>query len=143
MDNRFLVGSQYFFKDIEGFNSKDIDYLIIETNPRDYKEKYQISGNCQCLFKWKKMSKDDFINNVLETKLPMEVGKFLVREVAFVIGLKINDLKKLRPVIERLDEKHKYLEVIYNSYLENGSFYLTDEQRELAYEEYKKAREQI
>ena len=141
MNRKILVGSQYFFKDIEGFNSKDVDYLILDYIPKNYKEKYQISGNGQCLFRWKKMSADNFIKNALETKLPMEIGKFFVVDFARMVGITINHLKQLEPVLEKLDEKHLYLKVIYNSYIENNDFVLTQEQRLLAYEEYKKARE--
>lgn len=36
---------------------------------------------------------------------------------------------------------HKYLGIIYDSYIENGKFCLTKEQRQKAYEEYKVARQ--
>lgn len=136
-----LVGSTYFFKDIEGFNSKDVDYLILENRPKEYKTNYQLTGKGQCLFKWKKMSVSEYISLALETKCPMEVGKFLVKEVAYSIGMKIEDLEKLAPVFEKLDDKHKYEKVIYDSYIENNKYYLTDEQRMRAYEVYKEFRQ--
>lgn len=40
----------------------------------------------------------------------------------------------------RLDERHRYEKTIYNAYIENGSFYLTDEQRRKAYDEYASVR---
>ena len=54
--------------------------------------------------------------------------------------LSIDDLKRLKPIIAKLDDKHKYEEVIYNAYLENNDFVLTDEQRQEAYRVYNKYR---
>ena len=140
MPRKILVGSRYFFKDIEGFNSKDVDYLILDYKPKGYKTQYQITGKGQCLFRWRRMSVDEYISLALETKLPMEVGKFLVKEVAYTIGMKIYDLKKLAPVFDKLDDKHLYEKVIFESYINNNGFYLTEAQRLRAYEEYKKYR---
>lgn len=140
MPRKILVGSTYFFKDIEGFKSKDVDYLILEHTPRGYKTKYQLTGNGQCLFKWRRMSVREYISLALETKLPMEVGKFLVKEVAYAIGMKIEHLKELAPVFEKMDKKHTYQKIIFDSYIENNGFFLTKEQRMRAYEDYKKAR---
>lgn len=140
MNRKILVGSTYFFKDIEGFKSKDIDYLIIEYVPKGYKTQYQITGKGQCLFKWRRMSVSEYISLALKTKLPMEVGKFLVKEVAQKVGMTIKDLKKLAPVFDRMDSKHTYQKIIFESYIENNGFFLTNEQRMRAYEDYKKAR---
>ena len=84
------------------------------------------------------MTPDEFVEYTLNSKLPMEIGKFLVPEIAEFLGFTIEHLKQLAPVVDRLDEKHKYERVIYNAYLENGAFYLTNEQRNEAYEEYMK-----
>ena len=54
--------------------------------------------------------------------------------------MSIDDLKRLKPIIAKLDDKHKYEEVIYNAYLENNDFVLTDEQRQEAYRVYNKYR---
>ena len=43
-------------------------------------------------------------------------------------------------MFEKIDEKHRYEKVIFDSYVENDGFFLTDEQRLRAYEEYKMAR---
>lgn len=141
MENKILVGSTYFFKDVKGFNSKDVDHVIIEKKPKKYKRCYQISGKGKCLFKWKQMSVDEYIDITLKSKLPMEAGKFLVKEVVDSIGMTIEDLKRLAPVFEKMDPKHTYLKIIYDSYIENGGFVLSDEQRMKAYEDYCKARE--
>jgi len=85
-------------------------------------------------------SKEDYINWAAQSKLGMVIGKFLIPEVCAFIGFTIEDLPKLKVLVDRLDTKHKYEEIIYNSYLENNSFTLTEEQRNLAYKSYKESR---
>jgi hypothetical protein len=45
-------------------------------------------------------------------------------------------LERLRPLAEKLDDKHLYEKVIYDAYIENGCWGLTDEQRAEAYRIY-------
>lgn len=52
------------------------------------------------------------------------------------LGFTLEHLKKLEPVVQRLDPKHEYEKIIYYSYIKNGGFYLTDEQRDEAYNVY-------
>jgi hypothetical protein len=70
----------------------------------------------------------------------MAVCKFLVPEFCEEIEFKLSDLLKLQPLIDTLDPKHMYLKDIFESYLENGAFVLTDDQRLKAYSSYKEAR---
>jgi hypothetical protein len=116
--NKILVGSQYFFSCYEDFSSKDIDEVeIIETDKFITR---QLSGKGKCLFQLKKQaSAKDYIDYAVKSRIAMVVGKFLVPEFAQVIGMEFEQLELLRPLIDRLDEKHKYEEIIYNSYLEN------------------------
>lgn len=67
----------------------------------------------------------------------MQLGKFLVPAFVEAIGFTIENLKRLQPLVDSLDDKHKYEKVIYDSYIENGEFKLTDEQLQKAYLEYK------
>lgn len=140
---RFKVGSQAFFDCMPGFKPGDIDEIEFEENPKLYKNfmQFRKKDKTRCLFKWRKMSVEEFIEYTLNTKLPMEVGKFLVPEVAEYLGFTIDDLRRLAPIIARLDEKHKYEQIIFESYLENGCFELTYDQRSRAYEAYKCARD--
>lgn len=140
--NTFLVGSTYFFKNIEGFKSKDIDKVVLVDNPIGFKNVRQTSGCGTCLFEWRRMTADEFVEFTLNTKLPMSVGKFLVKEFCEEIGFTFSHLKKLAPVIEKLDKKHEYEKIIFMSIIENNSWVLTEEQLEKAYEEYKSAREE-
>ena len=70
----------------------------------------------------------------------MVAGKYLIPEFCQEIGFTINDLPKIKPMIDRLDIKHHYEKIIYDSYIENGAFILTDEQRDKAYQSYKQSR---
>lgn len=140
MNNKILIGSTYFFSCYDDFNSKDIDEIeIIDTN--EFKQIRQITGQGRCLFQMKRhQSKDEYIDWALKCQLGMVIGKFLVPEFNAAIGLSMEDLKSLSPLIQKLDDKHKYEEIIFNSYIENGDFTLTKEQRDLAYQSYKETR---
>ena len=135
-----LVGSNVFFKDIEGFTSKDIDILEFVDNPTDFKNVRQFKFPHKCVFQWRKMPVNELIDITLFRDFPMEIGKFLVPEFIKEFKLSIDDLKRLKPIISKLDDKHKYEEVIYNAYLENNDFVLTDEQKQEAYSVYNKYR---
>lgn len=138
--SKFLMGSQYFFSCYEDFNSKDIDEIeIIETNDFNYAR--QLTGQGRCLFQLKKQpSKDEYVNYALKSSLGMVIGKFLIPEFCKEIGFTIEDLPKLKPLMDILDDQHKYEGIIFNSYIENDSFTLTDEQRNRAYKSYKESR---
>lgn len=137
MDNGILIGSKAFFYGIKGFRPSDTDMLYLEDNPKDYNyvKQIRISGNCK--YYWKNMPKEDFISYALSKGPAMQLGKFLVPSFVEAIGFTIEDLKKLQPLADNLDDKHKYEKVIYDSYIENGEFKLTDEQLQKAYLEYK------
>ena len=138
--NKFLMGSQYFFSRYDDFTSKDIDEIqIIETN--EFSHMRQITGQGKCLFQLKKYSSfEEYINWDVRSNLGMVIGKYLIPEFCNEIGFTIEDLPKVKSLINKLDDKHKYEEIIYNSYIENGSFTLTDKQRENAYKSYKENR---
>ena len=138
--DKILIGSTYFFSSYDSFHSKDIDEIqIIDTN--EFTQMRQITGKGKCLFQMKRhASKDEYIDWALRSQLGMVIGKFLVPEFASTIGFSVEDLKQLSPLIKKLDDKHKYEEIIFNSYIENGAFTLTKEQRDLAYQSYKETR---
>lgn len=135
-----IVGSTYFFNNIKGFSSKDIDILEIVSSPKDFKYSYQLSRKGKCVFKWKKMSPKKFIKITLERNCPMEIGKFLIPEFCKEIGFTIEHLLELKSLVEKLDDKHKYESIIFDSYIENNDFILTQEQLLKSYNEYKKYR---
>ena len=139
---RFRVGSTYFFSEYPDFTPSDIDEVEFEEQPKLYRNVLQFrkKDKTRCLFRWRKMSADEFVEYTLNSNLPMELGKFLVPEVAEYLGFTLEHLKQLKPVSERLDDKHKYERVIYEAYIKNKGFYLTQEQKNWAYEEYKRER---
>lgn len=136
----YLMGSKYFFSRYSDFVAGDEDRIeIIDTN--NFKQVRQLTGRGKCLFQLKRHdNKQEYIDWALKSKIGMVVGKFLIPEFCNEIGFLVQDLPTLRPLINKLDDKHKYEEIIYNSYLENGSFTLTDEQRDRAYASYKASR---
>ena len=135
-----LMGSRYFFSCYDDFVSKDIDEIaIIDTN--EFKQMKQITGRDRCLFLLKRHdSKEDYIDWALRSNTGMVIGKFLVPEFCKQIGFTIDDLPKLSPLLERLDSKHLYEKVIFDSYIENHAFELTIEQRDRAYSMYRESR---
>lgn len=138
--NKILMGSTYFFSCYEDFHSKDIDEIeLVDTD--NFKWYRQLSGQGKCLFQFRKLTcTQDYIDYALSCNCGMVVGKFLVPEFCSQIGLTIEQLPQLQPLIDRLDDKHKYEKIIYDSYIRNGSFTLTDGQREKAYQSYKRSR---
>lgn len=140
---RFRVGSTAFFSQYSDFVPGDVDEVEFEEEPKLYKNVMQFRKNdkTRCLFKWRKMTADEFVDYTLQTKLPMEIGKFLVPEVAEYLDFTVEHLKKLKPIIDNLDKKHGYEKIIYESYIENNDFILTEKQRRAAFNEYKRERE--
>lgn len=63
----------------------------------------------------------------------MAICKFLSPEFAEYLNMNIDDLKKLNELSERMDDKHYYLKMIYDYYIQNNGFFLNNEQREAAY----------
>lgn len=141
MQKKFLTGSRAFFSYMADFRPKDTDLLVLDDAPKGYKFYRQTQTNGICLFEWRDMGADALIDYALQhPNPPMQVGKFLVPDFAKHIGLTLEQLTRLRTLIDALDAKHRYEEIIYNSYLVNGDFTLTDEQRDAAYQCYKEAR---
>ena len=137
---RFKIGSTYFFHDYKDFTPSDIDEIEFEEHPKLYKTKMQFrkKDGTRCLFKWRKMTPDEFVSYTLQSSLPMEIGKFLIPEINEYLGFTIEHLQQLTPVIEKIDKKHLYEKIIFYSYIQNNAFYLTKEQLDTAYCEYKK-----
>ena len=127
-------------KKYKDFKPHDLDLLeFIET--KEFKHIRHICGQGKCIFQLNRhTNKNEYINWALQSNLGMVIGKFLIPEVAKEMNLEISDLYQLSPLIAKLDDKHKYEEIIYNSYLENKDFILTEEQRLKAYQSYKESR---
>ena len=55
----------------------------------------------------------------------------------------IQDLKRLEPLTKVMDEKHTYEKIIFDAYIQNDGWWLTEDQRMAAYKEYKRTRKYI
>lgn len=137
--NKILTGSSVFFQSYSDFNPKDVDYIILVENPKHFKNMLQLRSNVknEDIFIWRKMPVDEFIQVTLDQNLPMSICKFLTPEFNEKIGFSIEDLPKLQTLVDKLDKRHEYLKIIYEAYMENNKFVLTDMQREIAYNNYK------
>ena len=138
---QIIIGSRAFFSGMKGYKPKDRDELCImdswfpkKTNVLNMK----ING--KDVFFFKNMTKEEFIQDVRDSGVSMRAGKFLVPEFAEFIGLTIEDLKSMSDLFRHFDLFHQYEEIIYDFYIENNGFFLTDEQREIAYNKYREYR---
>ena len=133
----FKIGSNAFFEGLDGFSPKDIDEVcIMDSFPLKGNSIHANGLHGKDVFFFRNMDKKGFIDDLRKSGLKMCIGKFLIPEFADYIGLTIEDLKGLKDVIEGIDEKHSYEKIIYDSYIENNGFYLTDNQRQKAYADY-------
>lgn len=129
---------------MSGFNPHDDDIFCLADSPREcgimFGTRLEMKLNGVDYFYYINMSKDRLIKLHLSLNDAMTVGKFLVPDVAKYLDFTIEDIQKLSPLFEKLDERHIYEKVIFNSYIENGGFFLTPEQRQKAFEAYLSAR---
>ena len=143
----FIIGSTYFFKDkFNDFESKDIDELIILDKPLNVSDKsikvLNAKINNKDVFFYWPLTKEEFIQDTLNSDLPMKVGKFLVKEFAKdYLNMSIDELKKFENVFEKIDNRHKYEKLIYEYYIENNDWILTNEQLIKVYNIYKENKE--
>lgn len=140
MVTQILVGSRAFFSNYPDFKSKDTDYLQLVESGNGFQFCRQTSMSHKCLFEFVRRPKQEMIDYALTHGAPMQVGKFLVKEVAEALALTADDLKQLKPLIDKLDSKHAYERIIFDYITENGSWDIPDEVRDAAYKAYKTAR---
>lgn len=138
----YKIGSSYFFKNYEDYLQKDNDELCIMDRFPDFIKTnvLNMKKDGDDVFFYRDMGKDEFLKETLESGVPMKVGKFLIPEFSEHLGVTIEDLKILESLFDSLDEKHSYEKIIYNAYLKNGGFWLTKEQLDKAYYEYRRTR---
>ena len=147
-DDMLLVGSDYFFHNCEGYIPHDYDYIILidkanssykpSFDSKDTLHIYSSHTKCDKTFYYR-YEKQDFIDDIVNGIVSKYfLNKFLVPEVNEAIGFEFSELHALNYLFDELDDKHKYLKIIYDSYIENDEYYLSDSQRELAFNEYKK-----
>jgi hypothetical protein len=139
----FEIGSQSFFKEKMNYFNKlsDILYIVDKGDGYNFISSTDYSGRTEVyLVKRNKNELIDWVlNNSLEANL--EIGKFLVKEVIDYLDITIDDLKLFDSIFSNLSDKFEYEKIIYDSYIENNSFDLTEEQLNKAYESYKESRQ--
>ena len=139
----FIIGSKAFFTGFSDFKAIDTDYLILEDNPDYELTKSVMDENGNHYVYWENMPKERFIEIHTHFYEGRFMQKFLVPEFVEYLGFTIDDLKSLSFLLDRLDEQHSYCRTIYNYYIENNSFTLTQEQLTQAYEVYKMDRKEL
>jgi hypothetical protein len=140
---RFQMGSSTFFHSIPGYEPKDLDELIIMDGWLFPTNSMRMVDGERDIFLYRRMSKSQFIDDALTSGVPMRVGKFLVPDFAFYLGMNIGDLRRLQPLIDEIDEKHTYEKIIFDAYIQNDGWWLTEDQRMAAYSEYRRTRNYI
>ena len=136
----FKIGSSIFFDSYSDYTQKDIDILAITDLPLFGKPMMNMKLKDKDIFFMCIEDNSVMLDKTLESGINMRAGKFLSPEFAEYIGLTIEELKKLKPMFDDIDDKHMYEKVIFDSYIKNTAFFLTNEQRLMAYEEYKRKR---
>jgi len=138
---RIVTGSRAFFSGMEGFKPKDVDVVIL-VNAKNVPFQWmrQTSNGAVDVFEIVRHPKEELIAHAVRKARPMAIARFLTPDFASAIGLLPSDLPALKPMRDALDPKHGYLGVIYDAYVSNGSFELTDEQRLAAFNAYQACR---
>ena len=138
----FNIGSSYFFKDFDDYKETDHDELcIMDRFPFNHTNVLNMKKDGMDIFLFRDMDKDGFIEDTIKSGVPMRAGKFLNKEFSQDhLNMTVQDLKTLDSVFKSMDGKHSYETVIYEAYIANNGFYLTNEQLDAAYAEYKRKR---
>lgn len=138
---KIIVGSTVFFKNYKDFLSKDVDeYCILSSPISNIKGQFFLKKNKKDYILCPQLSKEEHIDLDLKAGDPLRIGKYLVPEFIEYVGLQIEDLQKLKPLYDKIQESHSYQKVIYDSYIQNGNFQLSKEQLDNSYKLYKKYR---
>jgi len=145
MRKQFLAGSNYFFKQYTDYQKHDIDYIVLNDDmPLDYWHFYDDIQQIDWFY-WKINTPKWHIEYLLKpNSFALDVAHLLIPEVAHDLGITIKDLDRLQPIIEQIvpqvGPEYHYYELIYQFYLQNNGFWLTQEQLDTVYNDYKKYR---
>ena len=140
MDKKIQVGSKAFFSQYEDFEPSDNDFVEIHDDADvDF---WVTNEDGEHIFHFKRMSKIEFIDFECNRarKFPLVVSKFIVPELIEHFGINLEDLFICMSLFNNIDRRHQYVKFIFECYLKNSDFILTDEQRDEAYNMYKSAR---
>ena len=142
-NTKIITGSAYFFSSMPGYSPKDADYVTYQERPLKFKFLHQITKPGVDLFIYNKdLTFEEHVKYLTaeNSKVPpMSLCNYLNNDFIkmFFGSITIEQLKQLQPLVDKMDGKHRYLVMIYNFYISNNSFTLTDEQRLEAYNRYK------
>lgn len=135
---RILVGSRAFFGKYRDFKFSNFDF--VELDESENVEQFELVRRGISIFRVKLESVENMVKRAIVSGGTLQAGKFLVKEVAESIGATVEDILPLEPVFAAAEGKYTYLYNIFAALKDNGSFKITDEQREEAYRVYKEAR---
>lgn len=139
MYKKILTGSRAFFNEFEDFNPHDTDYILLFKTSADI-YKVAKSGNIDYFYKTEENFLKNLYNDLKNNKFnKMCICSVLVPSIQRYFNYTLDDIKFIEEFIPLLDDKHKYLGIIYNSYKENNKFELTKKQLNTAYKSYKKS----
>lgn len=133
------IGSSVFFSKFPDYTPGVSNILYIDDNP-DYEYETNYMENGVHILRWRNLSKEKLMEYHKDCYIGRYIGKFLVPEYVEYYDVTIDDLKELHHLIDFIDERHVYEKMIYDFYIENNGFYLTDEQLNAVYQEYKNER---
>ena len=136
---RTYTGSRAFFEGMEGFKPYDTDYVSFASLGTELCHR---KFGKESEFIWNEgLGKDGIFNYLKERPaLYNAFCVFLVPNVIEYLDVTIDDLKVYEPYIAQADYKHQYLHVICEYYIANDAFWLTEQQRKMAYDVYKEVR---
>lgn len=142
---KIITGSRAFFEGMDGFSPHDTDAIQI-VNEQDVnflfrRQMYDHTDGCDTFY-CVRQPKEQYLRWAARFASGSTLGQFLTPDFCQEFGITVEDLEQLRPMTERIDKRHKYLAIIYEAYMKNGSMTMTDEQRHAAFEEYKRERGQ-
>lgn len=135
---RHLTGSTYFFGSLPFFKGRDVDYVEVVDDQSIDIVKLREPGTD--VFRVRRMPIEDRLARDSEVQATSRICNYLVPEIAAELGFTPDMLDRIKPIVDRLRPRYSYLGVIYEGYVENGSFTLTEEQRMAAFEEYRRSR---
>lgn len=140
------AGSRAFFSGMEGFAPHDNDVVVIENSAGNgylFHRSIPNIAEQKDVYHVVKQNKERLMNWESKHSSPMVLGRYLLPAFCDEFGITVDDLSILRPMRDNLDRRHQYLGLIYDFYLQNGSMTLTEQQRQEAFEEYKKERKPL
>ena len=106
---KIKCGSSIFFSKFDDYKLKDTDWLVFVDKLPGNQLMWRVKIKDDDLMMFKiGTSKQQHIDMVFDTKVPMKIGKFLVPEFNEYIGFTVDELNQFSALIEQLDDKHKY-----------------------------------